>query len=314
MSLRVIGSLLKQTFDEWSEDKAPRLGAALAYYAIFSLTPLLLIAIGFAGLVFGEQAVRGELALQLQQTVGEPTASAIEQLLKDTQVTGGNSLATLTGLLLLLFGATGLFVQLQDALNTIWKVMPKPGRPLLGMLQDRLLSFLLVLIIAFLLLALLVVSAALAALHRFLPPGTLPGTTLAWQLVNGLLSVVISTLFFALIYKVLPDVRIAWRDVWIGSAATAILYTAGKYLLSLYLGLSGTTSAFGAAASLVVILLWVYYSAQIFLFGAEFTRVYADRCGSEIQPTENAIWVTAKQPARQGRPSARQGIPRQPCG
>jgi membrane protein len=300
MRLKASAALLKDTFNEWLADKASRLGAALAYYTIFSLAPLLIIVIGIAGLVFGEQAVRGELGTQLKATLGEPTAAAIEELLKNTQQTGTGSLAAGIGLVVLFFGATGLFVQLQDALNTIWKVMPKPGRPIWSMLRDRLLSFLLVVGSAFLLLVSLAATTALSALNRFVPPDALPGGFYWWEVINGLVSLGFSILLFAMVYKVLPDVHIAWRDVWIGAAVTGLLFTAGKYLLSLYLSQSSTTSAFGAAASLVVLLLWVYYSAQIFLFGAEFTRVYADRFGSQVRPTENAIRITPEQLARQG--------------
>jgi membrane protein len=300
MRLKRIGSLFKDTFNEWSLDKAPRLGAALAYYAIFSLAPLLIIAIGVAGLVLGEQAARGEVFAQIKATVGETAARAIEELLKSTQRTGGNRLVALLGFAIFLFGATGLFVQLQDALNTIWKVTPKPGRPIWSMVRDRLLSFALVLGTAFWLLVLLLVSTALEALNRFIGPDALPGGTFLWQVAYGLISFGFSTLLFAMIYKILPDVRIALRDVWVGAVVTALLFTAGRYLLSLYLSQSGTTSAFGAAASLVVILLWVYYSAQIFLFGAEFTRVYANRFGSRVRPTDNAVCVTPEQLARQG--------------
>ncbi|HLJ93866.1 MAG TPA: YihY/virulence factor BrkB family protein [Gemmataceae bacterium] len=302
MTLKVIGSLLNETFNQWLEDKAPRLGAALAYYALFSLAPLLIIVIGIAGLVAGEQKARGQLVRELKETAGEPMAGAIEGLLKSTHETGGSSLATIGGFAILLFGATGLFVQLQDALNTIWKVTPKPGRPILSMLRDRLLSFALVLGSAFLLLLLLVISAILAAFHRLFPPNAFPIDTHGWQAFNVLLSFAFCTLLFAMIYKILPDVRIAWREVWIGAAVTALLFTAGKYLLSLYLGWSSTTSAFGTAASLVIVLLWVYYSAQIFLFGAEFTRAYADRFGSQICPTKNAVRITREQLARQGIP------------
>jgi membrane protein len=222
--------------------------------------------------------------------------------LKNTQETGGGSLAAVAGFAILLFGATGVFVQLQDALNTIWKVTPKPGRPLLTMVRDRLLSFALVMGSSFLVLVSLAVSAALAAVHRFLPPSTTPGDTHVWQVINGLVSFAFCTLLFALIYKILPDVRIAWRDVWVGAAVTALLFTAGKYLLSLYLGQGSTTSAFGAAASLVIILLWVYYSAQILLFGAEFTRAYTDRFGFPVSPTKNAVRITPEQLIREGIP------------
>jgi len=300
--MRMLWWLLKETFNEWSLDKAPRLGAALAYYTVFSLAPLLIVAIAIAGFVFGEQAARGEIITQLQELVGEPTASAIAELLKNTQQTGASSWAAVIGFAILFFGATGLFVQLQDALNTIWKVAPKPGRPVLSMARDRLVSFVLVLGTAFLMLLLLVVSAALAALSKFLGPDALPGGTHFWQVLNAVISFGSCTLLFGMLYKILPDARIAWRDVWVGAAVTALLFTAGKYLLGLYLGWSSTPSTFGVAASLVVILLWVYYSAQILLFGAEFTRVYANRYGSRVEPTENAIALSPEQLAREGIP------------
>jgi membrane protein len=300
MRLKALWSLLKQSYDAGSEDKAPRLGAALAYYTIFSLAPLLIILIGIAGFLFGEQAARGQLFAQLKNTVGSTAASAIEDLLKNTQMTGGGWWATVIAFVILLLGATGLFGQLQDALNTIWKVAPKPGRPIWQMVRERLFSFILVLGTGLLLLALLLVSTALTALNEFLPPNTLPGSTYLWQVVNGLVSFVFCTLLCAMIYKILLDARIAWRDVWIGAAVTALLFTAGKYLIGLYLGKSGTASAFGAAGSLVATLIWIYYSAQIFLFGAEFTRIYADRFGSQVQPTENAVRLTPEQLAQQG--------------
>jgi membrane protein len=300
MRLKVMGALLKDVANEWLEDKASRLGAALAYYTIFSLAPLLIIVIGVAGLVFGEQAVRGELGTQMKAMLGERAAAAIEDLLRNTQQTGTSSWAAVIGFVILLFGATGLFVQLQDALNTIWKVMPKPGRPIRSLLWDRWLSFLLILGTAFLLLVLLFASTALSALNHFLPPDGLASGFHWWQAVNALVSFGFTILLFAMVYKILPDVHIAWRDVWIGATVTALLFTAGKYLLGLYLSQESTTSAFGAAASLVVLLLWVYYSAQIFLFGAEFTRVYADRYGSQVRPTENALRITPEQMAREG--------------
>jgi membrane protein len=300
MRLKAIGALFKDACNEWLADKASRLGAALAYYTIFSLAPLLFLVIGIAGLVFGQQAVRGDLDQQMKTAFGEPAATAIQDLLKNTQQTGTGPWATAIGLVVLFFGATGLFVQLQDALNTIWKVMPRPGRPIWSMLVDRWLSFLLILGTAFLLLVFLVASTALSAVHHFLPTEALPGGIYVWQVINGVVSFGFAILLFAMVYKILPDVHITWRDVWIGATVTALLFTAGKYLLSLYLSWGSTASAFGAAASLVVVLLWVYYSAQIFLFGAEFTRVYADRYGAQVRPTENAIRVTPEQLAREG--------------
>jgi membrane protein len=295
MTGRVLWELTKSTFHEWNEDKAPRLGAALAYYSVFSIAPLLIVAIGVAGLVFGEQAARGEIIEQIETTVGQPGAQALQDVLLQTQESGTCTLATVVGLALMLFGASGVFVQLQDALNTIWKVAPKPGRALLEIVRDRLLSFSVVLGIGFLLLVSLVISASLSALNKFLTPESLPGGLALWQAINVVTSFALISLFFALLFKLLPDVRIPWRDVWIGAVVTALLFTVGKSLIGLYLGQSSTTSAFGAAASLVIVLLWVYYSAQILLLGAEFTRVYAAYVGSNVRPTSNAM-LLAEQP------------------
>jgi membrane protein len=302
MNAKAFFQLLKETFSAWDEDKCPRLGAALAYYTIFSIAPLLIIGIGITGFVFGEQAARGEIVGQIESAVGQPAAMAIEEMLKNTHAEGSYTFAAVVGIVLLLFGASGVFIQLQDALNTIWKVAPKPDRGIRGIVRDRLLSFMVVLGTGLLLLVSLVISATLAALSKFLTPAALPGGTYLWQGINGLISFLLITLLFALIYKVLPDVRIAWRDVWVGAIVTALLFTLGKYLIGLYLGRSSTTSAFGAAGSLVVILVWVYYSSQLLLFGAEFTRVYANKMGSPLIPTDNAIPVTLNARARQGMP------------
>src|SRR5262249_53433307 len=295
--------LLKATFYAWNEDKASRLGAALAYYTVFSIAPLLIIAIGIAGLVFGKAAAKGEIVSQIEKTIGLPAAQAIEEMLRHTHATGQSTTTTICGVVILLLGASGVFVQLQDALNTIWKVTPKPGRGFVEMVRDRFLSFMVVLSTGILLLVSLVISAALAPLGKFLTPDVLPGSTYLWQAVNNVLSLGLVTLLFALMYKVLPDARIAWSDVWIGALVTALLFTGGKYLIALYLGRSSMTSAFGAASSLVAILLWVYYSAQILLAGAEFTRVYACRHGSSIVPRENAMASPSWELTRQGASS-----------
>jgi membrane protein len=242
------------------------MGAALAYYTVFSLAPLLLIAIGIASAVFGEEAAGGKIVEQIEQTVGTPAARAIQEMLKHTHESSGHALPTVVGILVLLFGASGVFVELQDALNTVWKVKPELGQGLLPWLRDRLMSFSVVLGTGFLLLVSLVVSAALSALNNFLTPASLPGGVYLWQGVNLLVSFAFITLLFGVIFKLLPDAPVAWRDVWVGAAVTALLFTLGKYLLGLYLGRSGTTSAFGAAGSLVLLLLWVYYSSQILLF------------------------------------------------
>lgn len=300
----VIWQLLKETVHEWNADKAPRLGAALAYYTVFSIAPLLIIAIGIAGLVFGEQAARGEIGAQMEDTIGHPGAQAIQEMLANTHATGSCTWATVAGLVILLFGASGLFIELQDALNTIWKVTPKPGLGVGGMLRDRLLSFTVVLGTGFMLLVCLVISAALSAVVKFMTPAALPYGTHLWQAVNALVSLAFITLLFALIFKVLPDVKIAWRDVWVGALVTALLFTLGKFLIGLYLAQGSTTSAFGAAGSLVLVLLWVYYSSQILLLGAEFTRVYANRNGSPVHPADNAVPVTEAARLRQGLPTS----------
>jgi membrane protein len=288
MQAKAVWELLKETFGAWSDDKVPRMGAALAYYTVFSIAPLLIIVIGIASTVFGEQAARGELVGQIRQTVGEPAARAIEEMLKQTHNTSGGTLPTVLGFVVLLFGASGVFVELQDALNTIWKVEPKSGQGLLLLCRDRLLSFSVVLGTGFLMLVSLAVSAALAALGKFVTPVSLPGGVYFWQGVNVLVSFVFITVLFGLIFKLLPDTPIRWRDVRVGAVATALLFTAGKYLLGLYLGRSGTTSAFGAAGSLVVILLWVYYSSQILLLGAEFTCIYSRDRTRQVRPVDSA--------------------------
>lgn len=299
MQFRQGFGLLKDTFHEWSEDKAPRLGAALAYYSVFSIGPLLVIAIAVAGLIFGKEAARGEIVDEIKGTVGEPVALALQQMLANASDPGWGTGAAIIGIITLLFGASGVFGQLQDALNTIWKVEPKPGRGIWGIIQDRFLSLTMVLGTGFLLLVSLVVTAALAALSASLS-ASLPGGAYVWEPVNQLVSFLVITLLFAMIYRFLPDAEVAWRDVWIGAAMTAVLFTVGKFLLGWYLGHGSVTSAFGAAGSLVIILLWVYYSAQILLFGAEFTRLHAQKYGSGLRPTPNAVPVAKEARERQG--------------
>ena len=286
--------LLKETYREWSADKAPRLGAALAYYAVFSIAPLLVIAVGIAALVFGEKAAQGLVAQDLQHTLGKPAAQAIEELLKNNRAPASGTTATIVGLVVLLIGASGVFLQLQDALNTIWKVQAQPGLAIRQLVRDRLVSFLAVLGAGLLVLASLVLNTALAALSRWFNPEEIPGGVVLWQGLNSLVSVAFIALLFAWLYKVLPDVRTAWADVWVGAVVTAVFFAAGNYLLGFYLGRDSTTSPFGAAGALVVILLWVYYSAQIFLFGAEFTRVYARHCGRRPDPKEGAAWCISQ--------------------
>ncbi|MEO8393230.1 MAG: YihY/virulence factor BrkB family protein [Chloroflexota bacterium] len=299
--LKNIFNLLKETFQEWNEDKAPRLAAALAYYTAFSLAPLLIVIISIAGLIFGREAVQGRVQYQIQGAVGIQAAGAIQDMLANFSHPSSGILATVLGIVTLVLGAAGLFGQLQDALNTIWEVAPKPGQGILAMLRQRFLSFTMVLGICFILLVSLVLSALVSAIGTAIAVH-IPQQETVLQIVNIVVSFGVITLLFGAIYKVLPDVKISWRDVWMGAVVTGVLFTVGKYVLGLYLGQSSVASSYGAAGSFVLLLLWIYYSAQILLFGAEFTQVYARTYGSRIEPSKNAIALTERDRVHQGIP------------
>jgi membrane protein len=301
MRPRQAWELTKAAFSEWDDDKASRLAAALAYYTAFSLAPLLVIAIGIAGLVFGDDAAQGEIVGQLQGVIGPDGALFVQEMIAASRQPSQSIGATVFGVVILLFGASGVFGQLQDALNTIWEVKPRPGRGLRGIIRDRFLSFTMVLGTGFLLLVSLALSAAVSALGRYVG-SALPIPEIAMQVVNAVVSLGIITLLFALIYKVVPDAKIAWHDVWIGAFITAMLFSIGKFAIGLYLGKSTIASSFGAAASLAVLLIWIYYSAQILFLGAEFTQVYATRYGSRIEPARGAVPLTDEERANQGAP------------
>ena len=299
--MKVVWGFIKEAFEDWSEDRASRLAAALAYYTIFSLAPLLIIAIAIAGLAFGREATQGQIVNQISGLIGAEGAEGIETLIESASKPSSGVIATAFGIIVLLIGASGFFGQLQDGLNTIWEVKPRPGRGILGIIKDRFLSFTMVLGVGFLLLVSLVISAGVVALGEFL--GTfMPGTVIVGYILNVIISLLVTTLLFATIFKILPDVKISWKDVWIGAAATAFLFTVGKLLLGLYLAKANIASAYGAAGSLVVILVWVYYSAMILFLGAEFTQVYANRYGSRIVPARDAVQVTEEARAQQGMP------------
>jgi membrane protein len=285
MTFGEISGLLKDTFSEWRADNASRLGAALAFYSLFSMAPLLIIVISIAGLVFGQEAAQGRVVAELQGLVGQDAARSIESIIENARSPASSIIAALAGILALLAGAAGVFGQLQDALNIIWEAPPRPARTVLKLIQDRFLSFTMLLGTGFLLLVSLIASAALAAMNDSLAR-LMAISTSVLQVVNIIVSFAVVTLMFAMIFKLLPDVQIAWADVWIGAAATALLFTIGKFLIGLYLGKSSTASTYGAAGSLVTVLLWVYYSAQILFLGAEFTQVYARRCGSRTSVVE----------------------------
>ena len=273
-------TLIKQTVAAWIDDYAPSMGAALSYYTVFSLAPMLLIVISVAGLAFGDEAARGEIFGQLRGLMGVDAAKTIEDLLTSVSEPKEGVAATTIGIVLLLIGATSVFGELQDALDRIWRA-PARDRSggLLGLVRTRLLSFGMILGIAFLLIVSLVLGAVVAALGRWWS-GAFGGWEVLAQSVNIVLGFLVTTGGFAMIYKLMPRVKVQWRDVWLGATVTALLFTIGRVLIGVYIGKSGIASGFGAAASLIVILIWVYYSAQIFLLGAEFTWIYARTFGS----------------------------------
>ena len=277
ISPRRAWSIIRETFSSWMDDYAPSMGAAIAYYTMFSIAPLLLLVIAVAGLIFGRDAVQGEIVNQVTGLIGKEGAVAIEGLLKSASEPATSLFATITSIALLILGATTVFAEIQNALDRIWHVPPakKPGG-IRGFFRTRLLSFGLVLGLGFLLLVSLVVSAAVAALGAWWG-NYFVGWEMMLQIVNLLVSLALSTVLFGMIYKLMPRTPIAWRDVWVGAAVTAVLFEIGKVGIGLYLGKSGVTSGFGAAGSLVVVLVWVYYSAQIFLLGAEFTRLHSSK-------------------------------------
>ncbi len=299
MNWKEIWGLLQETYKEWSNDKASRLAAALSYYTIFSIAPLLIIVIAIAGAVFGEDAARGAIREQLQGLIGQSGAEVIQTAIENASQPQAGTIASLISIVVLIFGATGLFNELQDSLNTIWEVQPKPGRAVKTMVRQRFASFAMVVAIGFLLLVSLVLSAVLAGIVSYFS-NLLPGVDFIWQVINFILGFVITTILFGLIFKVLPDVKITWNDVLIGAALTSLLFSIGRYLLGQYLGNGSFGSTYGAAGSLVVILAWVNYAAQILFFGAEFTQVYARKYGSRIVPTDNAIPLTESDRRNQG--------------
>jgi membrane protein len=304
---RQIWRLLRQTFQEWNEDKVSRLAAALAYYTVFSLTPLITISLAIVGMVFGKDAARGELVAQIQGLVGRQSAQVIETAIANISQNSHPGITSLINIGVLLFAASGVFAELQGALNTIWEVAPKPGKEIRLFIRQRLLAFLMVMAIGLLLLASLMLNTFLVAASHLVTSShfvinILPGGTIPWRLLNTVGSFVITTLLFGLIYKYLPQAKIAWSDIWIGALMTATLFSIGKFALGLYLGRNTFSSAFGAAGSLVFVVAWVFYSAQILFFGAEFTHVYARQYGSYIRPRKYAIALTEDARVQQGIP------------
>jgi membrane protein len=294
MRLRDTPGLLRETFQGWSDDKAPKMGAALSYYTVFSLAPLLVVVIAIAGLIFGKDAARGRIVGQLSGLLGRDAAQLIETMIAKASEPAAGILAAVIGVVTLLLGATGVLMELHDDLNIIWKVTAKAGRGWKGMLRDRLLSFGVVLALGFLLLVSLVLSAGLAAMGERLSD-LIPGWLVLAYLLNYGVSLLVVAALMATLFVILPDVKIAWRDVWIGSLVTSVLFHLGKLLIGLYLGKAGVASPFGAAGSLALLLVWIYYTSQVLLFGAELTRVYTQRFGSPVVPKAGAVAVAGSQ-------------------
>lgn len=302
-------ALLKQTFKEFTEDKVPRLGAALAYYTIFSVGPLLLIAVAMAGIFLGQEAAQGRISGELGKVMGGNIAKSLEEVVKAAAKPKSGALATIVGVVTLLLGASGVFGQLKDALNTIWDVEKKATAGILGFIKDRFLSMTMVLGIGFLLLVSLMFDAVIFAMGDFIG-ARMPGGEAVLQIVQLVVSYAIVSVLFAAIFRVLPDLKIAWRDVWLGAALTAFLFVLGKFGLGLYLGKAAVGSSYGAAGSLIVLLVWVYWSAQILLFGAEFTQVYTRAHGSHARETKPVAVASSSVPVPAVPPRKRERGPR----
>jgi membrane protein len=288
--------LLKQTFQEWLGDKAPQLGAALAYYTVFSLAPLILVLLAIVGVIFRDDPAGtwNKITEQMSYFLDPSAVQVVQSIAQKASEPGKSTIATIIGVGLAIFGASGVFGQLQDALNTIWGVKAKPGGGIWGFLRNRFLSFAMVAGVCFLLLVSLTLESLLKAFSHYVQT-VLPGGIVVALAVYFIFDFAVVVLLFAMIFKFLPDVQIQWRDVWIGAVITAILFGIGKWLLGFYLGSGAAGSAYGAASSLITLLLWIYYSSQILLFGAEFTQVYAARAGRAFKPTEYAVRVETKE-------------------
>jgi membrane protein len=291
LSARSIPALLKETATKWLQDKCPQLGAALAYFTIFSLAPLVLVLVAVFGFVFGSsEAARDRITEQLQYFIDPSGVKVVKDIAAQTAKPNAGVVATSIGVIIALFGASGVFGQLQEALNTIWGVKPKPGSGIWSFLRARFLSFAMVGGVCFLLLVSLTMETILRGLNDYLN-ALIPGGHILGMVLFLLLDVSVIVLLFAFIFRYLPDAKVAWRDVWTGSSLTAVLFVLGKFILAFYLGSGAAGSAYGAASSLITLLLWIYYSSLILLFGAEFTQIYANTYGSWVEPKEHAVKV-----------------------
>jgi len=286
-----IWQLLKKASEEYIGDRALKLGASLSYYTIFSLPPLLIIIISICGFFFGAEAVKGEIYGQISHLVGKDSAIQIQEMIKNAALSKDGVLATTIGIITLIFGASGVFGEIQDSINLIWGIKAKPNRGLAKLIRNRLVSFSMIVVIGFLLLVSLVVNALIEILNTKLQV-IFPHTSVyIFYVVNLIILFAIITLLFAIVFRTLPDGKVAWKDALIGSLFTSFLFMIGKSAIGLYLGNSKIATTYGAAGSLIIILLWVYYSALILYFGAEFTKVYSYTFGSKITPNDYAVYI-----------------------
>ncbi len=304
--IKVLWELLRDTTKHWQADHAQRLGAALAYYAVLALPPILVILLYIASLFYNAHAASSQFSHAFNSVLGPKSGQFLQTLTASTQTHGKGPLATGVAVIALLFSASGFFLELQSALNSAWGVEQRSDAGLKAIILNRLVSFLVLAGIGLVLVAFLLATAGLAAVQKAMG-NSIPGGPWVWRTVEFLVSFGVTTALFALIYKLLPDVKVRWRDVWIGAAVTALLFNLGKLLLGLYFAHSSIASAYGVAGSLILILVWIYYSAQIFLFGAEFTQVYANRFGRPILPTKQAAWKSEGESATEDVQEARQG-------
>ncbi|WP_128546761.1 YihY/virulence factor BrkB family protein [Larkinella soli] len=296
---KTIWTLLVGSYNGFTDDRGLKLSASLAYYTVFSLAPLLVLVISMASIFLGEEAIQGQIFSQINGLVGNEAAKQIQDMIKNVQLSGKTNIALISGIVTLLIGATSIFVEIQDSINMIWRVKAKPKRGWLKMLKDRLLSSSLIISLGFLLLVSLIVNGVVLALSdtltRFLPDVAV----IVAQVLNLVISFVVITILFGVIFKVLPDAKIAWKDVRWGAIFTALLFMLGRYLIGLYIETTSTGSAYGAAGSLIVILVWIYYTAAILYFGAEFTQVYAEHYGIKIEPADYAVYVEQTEKEKQ---------------
>jgi membrane protein len=285
-----VGSILKTTVMDWIDDNAARVAASLAFYTLLSMAPLILLSIALLGTLMGAESARARVLMEVGSVVGPQAAGALSAIVESAHRSDASVISSVVGIVVLFVGASGVFGELQYALDTIWGVKPKPGRGIMGVIKDRLFSFSMVIAVAFVLLVSLIISTILSAVGRIVADA-LPGGAMLWRCVNLSVSLGVITLLFAIIFKVVPDVKVRWRDVWFGAFVTAALFSVGKYALGLYLGTSSVASSFGAAGSVVALVVWVYYSSQLVFLGAEFTQVLARHKGVDIEPSKNAMFV-----------------------